>query len=107
MVVANTAGSVTSSGATLTVNNVAQAPSFTQLPSSQTIANGSTVVFKSLATGAPAPTYQWYLNGAAVAGATNPNLVLTDAGYANAGSYTCVATNASGNSTACRRRSGS
>lgn len=99
VVVANTAGSVTSSGATLTVNNVAQAPSFTQLPSSQTIANGSTVVFKSLATGAPAPTYQWYLNGAAVAGATNPNLVLTDAGYANAGSYTCVATNASGNAT--------
>jgi Immunoglobulin domain len=96
VVVTNTAGSTTSANAVLTVNNVAQVPAFTAQPVSQTIAPGSTVVFKALATGAPAPTYQWSVNNVAIAGATNPNLVVSAASFANQGTYTCTASNAAG-----------
>ncbi len=70
--------------------------SITAQPASQTIAAGSTVVFAVGATGTPAPTYQWYLNGTAVASATGATLVVNGAGAADAGSYTCVAANSAG-----------
>lgn len=65
-------------------------------PSSQTIAPGTTVVFSFPTTGSPAPTYQWSLNGTAIPSATSSNLEITGATSANAGTYTCVATNSSG-----------
>jgi len=99
VVVTNTAGSVTSATAVLTVNAVTVVPSFTAQPASQTIAAGSTVFFTAAATGAPVPTYQWYLNGAAVPGATGPDLLLSGAGLGDAGVYTCVATNSGGGAT--------
>jgi hypothetical protein len=74
-------------------------PSFTAQPASQTIASGSTVVLYAAASGAPAPSYQWFLNGAALPGATAPRLVVFGATAANAGLYTCVATNAAGSAT--------
>jgi hypothetical protein len=70
--------------------------SFTSQPASQTIAAGSTVVFSAPASGTPAPTYQWYLDGAALASATGPTLVISGAGPADAGTYTCVATSSAG-----------
>ncbi len=75
------------------------APAFASQPSSQTVASGSTVVFSASATGTPAPTYQWYLDGAAITSATNPTLVVSGATAANAGSYTCKITNPSGSLT--------
>ena len=69
-------------------------PLFTAQPVSQTIANGSTVVFSVGARGDPA--YQWFRNGVAVGGATSSILLLTAATSAQAGSYTCVAGNAAG-----------
>ncbi len=71
-------------------------PAATSQPTSQTIASGSTVVFSFGVTGAPAPTYQWYLDGTAVASATGSTLMISGATAANAGTYTCVATNSSG-----------
>lgn len=77
-------------------------PQFTSGPVSQTIASGTTVVF---AAPANAALYQWTLNGAplsdggALAGSRGPQLVITGATAANAGTYTCVATNASGSAT--------
>jgi hypothetical protein len=68
-------------------------------PASQNIASGSTVVFSFPTSGSPVPTYQWFLNGAAISGATSSTLVVNNATVANAGSYTCVATNASGHAT--------
>jgi arabinogalactan endo-1,4-beta-galactosidase len=65
-------------------------------PSSQAVASGSTVVFSVEAAGAPAPTYQWSVNGSPVSGATGPMLVIRGATSANAGSYSCMVTNASG-----------
>jgi hypothetical protein len=68
-------------------------------PTSQTIATGGSVAFSFPATGSPEPTFQWFLNGAAVAGATNSTLLISGATAANAGSYTCTATNPSGSKT--------
>jgi hypothetical protein len=79
------------------------APYFTGQPTPQTIATGSSVVFNAPASAFPSPTFQWYLNGTLIAGATGPTLLITGAAAANAGNYTCVATNSAGSVTsACR-----
>jgi alpha-N-arabinofuranosidase len=75
------------------------APVATTQPASQTIASGHTVAFSFPATGGPAPAFQWYLNGTAISGATSSTLVIHGATAANAGTYTCTATNASGSVT--------
>ena len=87
--------SVTSSGAALTVLPLA-APSFTVNPMSVTIASGRSAAFSVAASGELAPTYQWNFDGAPISGATDPVLLLSAATSANAGSYTCTASNASG-----------
>ena len=97
-------GTITSSAANL---SGAASPVFTQQPSGQTVAEGSTVVFSALASGGPA--YQWSLNGApltdgtsgstTISGSAGPTLVITASTEANAGSYTCAASSASGTTT--------
>jgi len=101
--VTNAMGTVTSSAATLTVG--AAAIAFTQQPSPQTIASGSTVVF-SVSVGGASATYQWSLNGAplsdgatgsaTISGSAGPALAMSGATLANAGTYTCTATNSTG-----------
>jgi hypothetical protein len=73
-------------------------PTVVTEPQSQTVAPGSTVVFTFAATGSPDPTYQWYLDGVAVPGpaGTQSMLVLSGTSAAQAGTYTCIATNTSG-----------
>jgi hypothetical protein len=88
-------GSVTSNSATLAVLPLS-APTFTVNPVSVTIASGRSVAFSVAASGELAPTYQWNLNGAPITGATDPVLLVSGATSANAGSYTCTASNASG-----------
>ena len=74
-------------------------PAATGQPASQTVAAGSTTVFSFTASGAPTPTFQWFLNGAAIPSATSSTLVIGGATAANAGSYTCTATNSLGSVT--------
>ncbi len=69
-------------------------PTFITQPVAQTVAVGSTVVFNSVALGAP--TFEWRRNGAIVAGATSATLVISGASAAQEGTYTVTATNASG-----------
>jgi arabinan endo-1,5-alpha-L-arabinosidase len=69
-------------------------PSFVTQPISVTAASGETVVFLAATSGAA--TLQWYKDGAALAGATGSELVLSGVGPAAAGSYTCVASGAGG-----------
>jgi hypothetical protein len=89
-------GFVISKGAAATTS----AAIITRQPTSQTIASGSTVVFNAGASGLPAPTFQWYFNGApvgaGVSGATSPTLVISGAAAANAGTYYFTATNSTG-----------
>ena len=91
-------GSVTSNSATLTVLPLA-APAFTLNPVSVTVASGRSAVFDAAASGEPAPTYQWSLNGVPINGATDPVLRVPGATSANAGAYTCTASNSSGSAT--------
>jgi hypothetical protein len=91
-----------SSGSTIgTSAPFAAPPSYTTEPVSQTVASGSTVTFR-ISASSPSTSYQWSFNGTPVSngpaggatfsGATGPTLVINNATEANAGSYTCVAT---------------
>lgn len=64
--VSNSAGSVTSTAALLTVNAAPAAPAFTTQAASQSIVAGAAASFSVVATGTPAPTLQWRLNGASL-----------------------------------------
>ena len=100
-VATNSAGTATSNAAALTVNAVVvgTAPIFTTQPQGKTIATGSTMVFTTVASGLPAPTYQWRQNGIPISGATLANLVLVGTTTGQAGVYTCVATSSAGTAT--------
>jgi hypothetical protein len=75
------------------------APTIQSQPQSQTVTAGSGVQFSVMASGRPTPTYQWYFNSAAIAGATSSSYSLASAQAGNAGSYTVVVTNAMGSVT--------
>ena len=69
------------------------APTIQTQPQSQTVTAGTTVSFSVVATGAPAPTYQWAFNGIAIAGATADTLMLNSVQSNAAGNYTVTVTN--------------
>ena len=97
----NSAGSATSAASVLTVNPAAagNAPVFTTQPIAVAVISGSTVALTVAASGTPAPSYQWAKDGAALPGATRATLLLNGATSANAGNYTCTATNSGGSTT--------
>src|SRR5439155_170670 len=84
VVVSNTAGSVTSNAAALTVNSAPVAPTITTQPASQMVTAGQTATFTVTAAGTAPLSYQWQMNGTAIGGAT-------------AASYTTPATTAADN----------
>ena len=86
-----------SSGATLTVANVA--PSITSQPQSQSQARGGTATFSVSATGTAPLSYRWTFNGVNVGGATGPSLTLSSLATSNAGSYAVVVNNSVGSIT--------
>src|SRR5256884_7332981 len=69
--VSNSAGSVTSNAATLTVNAAATAPTITTQPANQTVTVGQKAAFNVVATGTAPLGYQWQKNGTAISGATS------------------------------------
>jgi len=84
VVLSNTAGTVTSAAATLTVNPTLAAPTITTQPVNQTVSAGQTATFTVAAAGTAPFGYQWQKNGVNIAGAT-------------AASYTTPATTTSDN----------
>ena len=70
VVVSNTAGSVTSSAATLTVNAAPVAPTITTQPGNVTVTAGQTATFAVVASGTAPLSYQWQKNGGNIVGAT-------------------------------------
>jgi hypothetical protein len=92
---------ITASGATsshmVTLTVTGSTPVFSEQPSPVTVASGNTAVFSAAANGGP--SYQWYRNDIAIPSGTSATLVISDATAANAGSYTCKATNPGGTAT--------
>src|SRR6266404_3163839 len=96
-VVTNTAGTVTSSAATLTVSPVPVAPTITTPPANQTVTAGQTATFTVVAAGTAPLSYQWQKNGANIAGATSVSYTTPVATTADSGStFDVVVTNTAG-----------
>ena len=103
VVVTNSAGSVTSNSATLTVN---QTPVITSQPVNQTVTSGQNATFSVTATSTPAPTYQWQVSTNSgstwsnVSSATGATLTLTSVTSAmNNNRYRVTVTNSAGSVT--------
>ena len=99
VVVANSAGSVQSTAATLTLT-AATAPTITTQPQSQTVTVGSAATFSVAASGTAPLTYQWSKNGGAITGATaasytTPATVQAD----NGAKFAVLVTNSAGSAT--------
>jgi len=97
VVVANSAGSVTSAVAVVTVNTTPTPPFFVTQPYSSTNTFGSTIRLSALANGTGPLTYQWYFSTndtsfSPVSGQTSSTLYLPNANFAEAGYYYVTAT---------------
>lgn len=85
--VTNPGGTVPSSPAILTVLPAPQAPVIILPPQSLAVSVGSNATFSVSANGTAPLLYQWFFNGAFIAGETNPSLALINVGYPQEGSY--------------------
>jgi hypothetical protein len=94
--ITNSAGSITSTVATL---SVLSPPSISTPPQALTTNAGATVSFTVAAQGSPTLAYSWRLNGAALSGATSSILMLTNVQTANQGDYSVVVTSLVGSVT--------
>jgi hypothetical protein len=100
VMVSNSAGSITSAQATLTVSAAPVAPSITTQPASQTVNAGQAATFSVAATGTTPLTYQWQKNGAAITGATATSYITPVTTTADSGEvFRAVVSNTAGNMT--------
>lgn len=81
---------------TLTVNSIVR---ITTQPSALTLNAGSSGSLSVAASGTGPISYQWYLNGSAISGATSAQLNLANVSSANQGQYHCVVVNAGSQAT--------
>jgi hypothetical protein len=80
-------------------NTIPSLPAILLQPMSQTVAAGTLVVL-SVDVGSTTPlSFQWYVGGVTIKGATNSTLVMPQILTANAGNYKVIASNAGGNVT--------
>ncbi|MDD1748380.1 MAG: immunoglobulin domain-containing protein [Methanothrix sp.] len=100
-VVSNSAGSVTSNAATLTVVSTSSTPpSITSQPTNKTVVAGQTATFSITATGTPPLYYQWQKNGSNITGATSSSYTTPATALADSGStFRCVVHNSVGSVT--------
>jgi len=100
VVVSDAEGSVSSSNATLTVND---SPFFATQPLSQTVCAGSSVTFTAEVYGAPPFVFQWSFNrtpiGLPTTGTNFSSITLTNVGTNQAGNYAVQVFNGSGSLT--------
>jgi uncharacterized repeat protein (TIGR03803 family) len=100
VVVQNAFGSVTSSNALLTVNDL---PLIASQPQSLTVVLGSNVTFSVTVYGTPPFVFQWYFNGTPLGSPTTAtnlsSCTVTNVGTNQAGNYSVVVVNGYGSST--------
>jgi hypothetical protein len=97
-VVTNSAGSVTSNAAKLTVTT-AQGPTITTQPTDQTVALGHSVTFSVRATGSAPLSFQWQRNGSNILAATSQDLTFNPVAADSGATFRCVVTNSVGSVT--------
>lgn len=88
VLVSNSAGSVTSNSAVLTVGATPIAPVITTQPTNQSTIAPATATFTVVASGVPTPTYQWQLS-------TDGGVTFVNISGATSASYTTPATTSS------------
>jgi hypothetical protein len=71
-------------------------PVFTVQPGNQTAATGGTIYLHARAVASQSISYQWQLNGTNIIGATNDDLIVTNATQGNAGKYQALITSGFG-----------
>ena len=100
VVVSNSAGSITSAMATLTVSAAAVAPTITTQPANQSVNVGQSATFSVTATGTAPLSYQWQKNSANISGATTSSYATpaTSSGD-NGAKFDVVVSNAAGTQT--------
>jgi len=97
VVVTNSAGSQTSSMATLTVNAAPVAPTITVQPANQTVTAGQTATFSVTATGTAPLSYQWQKNSTNISGATSASYTTPVTSVADSGEqFSVTVSNAAG-----------
>lgn len=102
VVVTNPAGSVVSAGAALSITEQTLSPTIQRQPLPATVALGETALFRVDASGAPAPTIQWFrgdeplVNGSGITGALAATLRVTPTSISAAGEYRARITNTAG-----------
>jgi hypothetical protein len=94
--VTNSAGAVTSSGATLALTTVTVAPSITQQPVNVTVNEGASATFSVVVSGTAPFTFQWLKGSTAITGATTGNYTIAATTTADAASYKCTISNSAG-----------
>jgi hypothetical protein len=100
VVVSNSAGSLTSNAATLTVTTAPVAPSITTQPSNQTVFAGQKATFSVSANGTSPLSYQWRKNGTAISGATSASYITPAETTSDTGAlFSVVVSNSVGNVT--------
>jgi hypothetical protein len=98
--VTNSAGSVVSNEAVLTVSAAAVAPTITTQPASVSVAAGQPATFSVVATGTAPLSYQWKRDGADIAGANAANFTIATTTAGDSGAqFTVVVINPAGNVT--------
>ncbi|OYT86912.1 MAG: hypothetical protein CFE46_14290 [Burkholderiales bacterium PBB6] len=99
--VTNSAGSVTSSAATLTVTTTdgSTVPTISSQPASLSVAAGASASFSVTATGSGTLAYQWFKDGTAISGATAATYSVSSTTSSDAGSYTVTVSNSAGSVT--------
>ena len=78
----------------------ADPPTITQSPVSQTTHLHSPVLFQCSAHGNPAPLITWNFQGSPIAGVQEGNFTVPSAGAEDVGTYSCVASNSLGQTSA-------
>jgi hypothetical protein len=95
--VSNSAGSVNSIAAILTVNATPVAPAITTQPISQTVTAGQTAAFSVTASGTGPLIYQWQNTGAPISGATSASYTTPPTTIAVSGAqFTVMVSNSAG-----------
>ena len=75
------------------------APTIVAPPVSQGYLLGELANISCLATGIPAPTYQWFFNGVQIEGESFPYYIISSIAPESRGVYYCIATNEAGSVT--------